>query len=317
MASVTMGETDDSADPANAVVVRRPAISPAAAEQPPPAVSVVVPCYDGGRFLDPLMRSLAQQTFRDFEIVIVDDGSRDPDTLNKLAALDGETRIVRQANAGPSAARNAGIRAARADIVFTLDCDDTIEPEFLAETVPLLQASPADVGMVFCDLRLSGGASGILARYFNRFDLLFTNTLSAGLVMRREAWRAAGGYDEAMREGYEDWDFSLRLVRAGFRGVEVAKPLYAYRIATATETSRSSGVERLRLYGALWRHIRSHYPESYSVTGILRTWRQSRDGSGRVPLWKGLAAYVLAQCLPDSVFSQLVAALHRFDPTQS
>lgn len=275
------------------------------------AVSVVVPCYDGGRFLDGLMHSLAQQTFRDYEVVIVDDGSRDPATLRKLADLAGAVRVIRQQNAGPSAARNAGIRAARADILFALDCDDTVEPDFLAETVPLLQASPPDVGMVFSHLRLSGSGRGTLPRYFNRFDLLFTNTLSAGLVMRRAAWRAAGGYDEAMRDGYEDWEFSLRLARAGFRGIEVAKPLYCYHLAAASEASRSSSVDEKRLYGALWRYIRARHPESYSLAGILRTWRASRDGTGRVPLWKGLAALFLAQCLPGRLFNQVIARMHR------
>jgi glycosyltransferase involved in cell wall biosynthesis len=276
-----------------------------------PAVSVVVPCYNGGRFLDALMRSLTRQTYRDFEIVIVDDGSRDPATLHKLSALGGAARVIRQDNAGPSAARNAGVRAARADVLFMLDCDDTIEPSFLAETVPLLQASPADVGMVFSDIRLSGAESGISTRYFNRFDLLFTNTLSSGLVMRRCAFDAAGGYDEAMRDGYEDWDFSLRLARAGFRGVRLAKPLYIYQIASAAAPSRSTEIDSKRLYAALWRNIRERHAESYKVPAMLRQWRESRNGTGRVPLWKGIAAYLLALVLPDAVFNLMIAHLHR------
>lgn len=276
-----------------------------------PAVSVVVPCYNGGRFLDALMRSLTRQTYRDFEIVIVDDGSRDPATLHKLSALGGAARVIRQDNTGPSAARNAGVRAARADVLFMLDCDDTIEPSFLAETVPLLQASPADVGMVFSDIRLSGAESGISTRYFNRFDLLFTNTLSSGLVMRRCAFDAAGGYDEAMRDGYEDWDFSLRLARAGFRGVRLAKPLYIYQIASAAAPSRSTEIDSKRLYAALWRNIRERHAESYKVPAMLRQWRESRNSTGRVPLWKGIAAYLLALVLPDAVFNLMIAHLHR------
>jgi glycosyltransferase involved in cell wall biosynthesis len=276
-----------------------------------PAVSIVVPCYNGGRFLDELMRSLTQQTFRDFEIVIVDDGSHDAETLHKLSALDRFARVIRQQNAGPSAARNAGIRAARADILFMLDCDDTIEPDYLAATVPLLQASPPDVGMVFSDVRLAGAESGISTRYFNRFDLLFTNTLSAGLVMRREAWRAAGGYDEAMRDGYEDWDFSLRLARAGYRGRRVARPLYVYRIANVAAPSRSTVIDSQWLYGRLWRYIREHHAECYSMSGMLRLWRCSRDGTGRVSLWKGVAACVAAHVMPEALFNLLIASLHR------
>ena len=276
-----------------------------------PAVSVVVPCYNGGRFLDALMRSLARQTFRDFEIVIVDDGSRDPETLRKLATLGEAARVIHQANAGPSAARNAGVRAARGGILFMLDCDDTIEPDFLAETVALLVASPPDVGMVFSDIRLTGAESGVSTRYFNRFDLLFTNTLSSGLIMRRRAFEAAGGYDEAMRDGYEDWDFSLRLARAGFRGVRLEKPLYVYQIASNAAPSRSTVIDNRRLYAALWRYIREQHAGSYTVRSMFRLWRDTRDGTGRVPLWKGVAAYLLALVLPDATFNLMIAHLHR------
>jgi glycosyltransferase involved in cell wall biosynthesis len=285
---------------------------PIGQEQARPAVSVVVPCFNGGRFLDGLMASLVRQTFRDFEIIIVDDGSKDEETRRKLAALEQQAHVIHQDNRGPSAARNVGIREARADIVFTMDCDDTIEPTFLAETVPVLRAAPADVAAVFTDIRLVGAESGVLPRYFNRFDLLFTNPLSSGLVLRKESWRVAGGFDESMREGYEDWDFSLRLARAGFRGIEVRKPLYIYFIAEdAVDPSRSSAVRNKRLYGQLWRLIRGKHPECYGPLVILRTWRATRDGTSRVPLWKGLAAYLLALVLPDSWFSLLVDRLHQ------
>lgn len=282
---------------------------------PVPAVSIVVPCYNGGRFLDALMASLARQTFRDFEIVIVDDGSTDSETLHKLVALDGKAHVIHQNNRGPSAARNAGIRAARADILFMLDCDDTIEPSFLAETVPLIRDAPEDAGMVYTHVRLVGADSALVPRYFNRFDLLFTNTLSAGLVFRRETWLKAGGYNEAMRDGYEDWDFSLRLSEAGYRGIEVPKPLYLYHIGNdAARPSRSSGVDKRLLYGQLWRYIRRQHPESYTLPAMLRLWHESRDGNGRVPLWKGLVAHLFAVLLPDAVFNQLIARLHRRRP---
>ena len=276
-----------------------------------PAVSIVVPCFNGGRFLDGLMTSLARQTFHDFEIIIVDDGSTDDETPRKLAVLRDQARVIHQDNRGPSAARNTGARAARADILFMLDCDDTIEASFLAETVPLLRAAPADVGMVFTHLRLIGAESGVVSRYFNRFDLLFTNTLSSGLILRKEAWRAVGGYDESMRDGYEDWDFSLRLASAGYRGIEIPKPLYVYHIADEAGPSRSSGVDKKRLYGKLWRQIRDKHAESYQPLAMLRLWRESGEGLRKVPLWKGLGAYVLALLLPDALFNQLIARLHR------
>jgi GT2 family glycosyltransferase len=157
-----------------------------------------------------------------------------------------------------------------------------------------------------------GAGSGLLPIYFNRFDLLFTNTLSTALVLRKESWRAAGGYDETMREGYEDWEFSLRLVQAGFRGIKLAKPLYIYRVASNDQASSiSSGVHAKRLYAKLWREIRSKHARSYRPLTMVRLWWTSRDGSGRIPLWKGLAGYALALALPDRLFNELYARLHK------
>ena len=280
------------------------------AEAPPPAVTVVVPCYNGGQFLDGLMASLARQTFRDFEIVIVDDGSKDTETLRKLAALEDQVRVIREDNRGPSAARNVGIAQARTDIVFTLDCDDTVEPAYLAETVALLRAAPPDVAAVITDLRMVGMGGRIARRYFNRFDLLFTNTLSVGMVMRKRCWLAVGGYDESMREGYEDWEFSLRLADAGYRALEVPRPLYCYRSGLDQAwPSRSSQVDTQLLHAALWRAIRRKHAGNYHLPAMLRIWWQSRDGSGRISLFKGLAACALAGVLPDRWFSHLVVGL--------
>lgn len=285
---------------------------PAAAPGHVPAVSIVVPCYNGGRFLDGLMASLDRQTFRDFETIIIDDGSTEPETLQKLAALQGRARVIRQENGGPSSARNHGAREARADILFMLDCDDTIEPTFLAETVPVLRAAGAEVGMVFTDQRLTGVEAGLLSRYFNRFDLLFTNTMASGLVMRKSAWQVAGGYDESMRDGYEDWEFSLRLADANFYGLRVAKPLYNYHIrGDDVVDSRSSAIHARHMYGHLWKLIRERHAADYRLPALLRIWRSTRDGQGRVPLYKGLAAYVLAHILPDVLFSALVSLRRR------
>jgi glycosyltransferase involved in cell wall biosynthesis len=272
-----------------------------------PAVSVIVPCFNGGRFLDALMASLALQTFRDFEIIIVDDGSTEADTLRKLAALEDRARVIHQDNRGLAGARNSGIRAARADVVFPLDCDDSIEPPFLAEAVALMQLAAPDVAVVFSHMRLMGAAKGLLARHFNKFDLLFTNTMPSGLLLRKASWQAIGGYDESMRDGYEDWEFHLRLAQAGYRGIEIAKPYYVYAIGTDGMLLKHSS----QLHGKLWRTIRRKHAAAYRPWAILRLWWEARDGTGRVSLGKALAAYALAAALPDTWFSRLVGGLRR------
>ncbi len=272
-----------------------------------PAVTIVVPCFNGGRFLDDLMASLARQTFRDFEIVIVDDGSTERATLDTLAELQTDARIIRQPNRGLSAARNTGIREARAELVLPLDCDDTFKSPFLAEAFALMREAPADVAAVFCHMRLTGAAKGLLERHFNRFDLLFTNTLPSGLLLRKACWTALGGYDESMRDGYEDWEFHLRLARAGYRAIELPKPYYVYSLADeGMLLNRSS-----RVHGRLWRAIRRKHADLYKPASLFRLWRMTRDGSGRVSGRKAMVALMLAAMLPDAMFSRLVAGMRR------
>jgi glycosyltransferase involved in cell wall biosynthesis len=284
------------------------AAAPLGSTQTGPAVSIVVPCYNGGRFVDQLLASLARQTFRDFEIIIVNDGSTDEATKVKLASLDPSIRVIHQENRGLSGARNAGIAAAKSDLVLLIDCDDEIEPSYLAETVPVFQKAPPDVAMVFAHTRHAGCAAGTVRRYFNRFALLFANTLPSTIMLRKQHCMAVGGYDEKMREGYEDWEFYLRLALAGFNGTEIPKPLGIYNISpngmllgTAT-----------RVHGKLWRYIRTKHADAYRMPSILRLWWATRNEKKHITLGKALAAYALALLLPDSWFNRLVVSRRRW-----
>src|SRR3954464_6137947 len=104
-----------------------------------PELTIVVPCYNGGRLFDPMCAGLDRQTYRDFEIIIVDDGSTDADTKARLQNLPAGTSVIHQENNGLAAARNTGFKAARTEIVLPLDCDDVLEPAFLAEAMALLK----------------------------------------------------------------------------------------------------------------------------------------------------------------------------------
>ena len=188
-----------------------------------PRVSIIVPCHNGGRFLNGLLASLDAQTFRDFETIIVDDGSTEVTTREKLQVLSPAIRVVHQENRYLPAARNRGFLEARAELVLPLDCDDTLEPSYLAETVPILENAPADVGFVFTHVRLTDTLTGVLPRHLNRFDQLFLNLLPYCMLIRKSAWRVVGGYDETMRGGMEDWEFNIRLSRSAVRGIELGQ----------------------------------------------------------------------------------------------
>jgi glycosyltransferase involved in cell wall biosynthesis len=267
-----------------------------------PRVSIIVPCHNGGRFLDGLLASLGAQTFRDFETIIVDNGSTEAATREKLENLaPAVVRVVHQENRYLPGARNRGFLEARAELVLPLDCDDTLEPSYLAETVPILENAPPDVGFVFTHQRLTGMLAGVLPRHFNRFDQLFLNQLPYCLLIRRSAWQAVGGYDETMRDGTEDWEFNIRLSRAGFRGVELAKPLFVYAV-------RPDGMlmsRATRMHGTIWRHIRSRHAELYRIAALLRLWRATRTMPSKVSAGAATGLLVAARLLPEAWFNNL------------
>ena len=208
-------------------------------------VSVIIPCYNHARYLPEAVASVVGQTFREWEIVVVDDGSADDTAAvaERLIAAHPERAmcLLRQPNRGVGASRNAGIRAARGEYILPLDADDTIEPELLAETIAVLDARP-ELGFVYTDVRVFGeqtsilsGGSYSLAKL--RFDCLMLNPT----LFRKRAWDETGGFCESMRFGYEDWDFWLSLANAGWSGWHIARPLVRYRRSGG---SRITGAQR-------------------------------------------------------------------------
>jgi FkbM family methyltransferase len=197
-----------------------------------PLVSVVIPCYNYAHLLPEAVESVVQQTFRNFEIIIVNDGSTDNtvEVANRLIQQHGATqrlRLVSQPNSGqPAAARNAGIAAATGQYILPLDADDKIAPTFLEQTVAVLQAAP-EVGVAYTHIQHFGAVQGVYATgAFDPAVLAHDNVLPYCSLYRRRLWEEAGGY---RLMGYEDWDFWLTLAERGCQGRLIPQPLFWYR----------------------------------------------------------------------------------------
>jgi len=264
-----------------------------------PAVSVVVPCYNSGRFIDALLKSLAAQTFRDFEIIVVNDGSNDGETLRMLDRLRGRIKIIDQPNLHLSAARNTGFRAAAGEFVLPLDADDTLAPGYLSETVNALRNASPEVGFVFTHVKLRGALQGEIHGYFDRFDQLFLNRLPYCMLIRKSAWAKVGGYDEAMRRGMEDWEFNIRLAAAGYRGLVIEKALFNYMV-------RPDGMllsQSARIQGTIWLNIRSKHRDLYKLAALGPMLR-GKSGVVRSLIRAG-ALFGAAKILPVAWFDAL------------
>jgi len=211
----------------------------------------VITSYDQGDLVLDAVGSVQDQTCQAEEIVVVDDGSTDPDSLSVLALIEQSgVRVLRQANRGVSAARNAGIVALSTPYVAVLDGDDRYARAFLGRTVALLDADD-DVVAASSWLATTGVGDWVVRPAGGRLaDFLHRNACPAEAVMRRQAWAQVGGYSEDLRQGFEDWDFFLKLLELGGSIEIVPEPLVVYRTAPASANVRSM-TRRLELYGQI------------------------------------------------------------------
>jgi glycosyltransferase involved in cell wall biosynthesis len=263
-----------------------------------PRVSVIIPCYNHGRFLPEAVASVVAQTFGSWELIIVDDGSTDDSAAiaDQLIARYPEhaMRLLRQANQGLSASRNNGIHVARGAYILPLDADDQVEPNMLAETLAVLDRRP-EVGFVYTDVRMFGEENRIWSGGAYSLDKLrFDCPMVPSTLFRRRAWAATSGFSADLHpQGYEDWDFWLSLAASGWQGDHIAQPLVRYR-----RTSGSMLALARRHDLELRAQIILHHPSLYA-SGLLWWARQvcspswSVNGSLRTTSlwWRALAGY--------------------------
>lgn len=279
-------------------------------------VSVVIPCYNSGATLSKTIESVFAQTWPHVEIVIVDDGSTDHKTLDLIKSLSGIT-LIRQVNRGLPAARNTGFYAAGGKYILPLDADDWIDPDTIATLLGALKASSA-ASFAFCDAQLEGEASGRLQKHYNYFEQLFLNQLPYCLLLPKSLWEKVGGYDESMRQGYEDWEFNIRLGSCGHHGVRIPHPLFHYRVSSSGMLMSKSN----RLHGFLWAEIQNKHRFLYKPFNLYRLWGQWKTMPSNRPLLVYFVWLVLYRILPASAFLWLFSWLrmnaheHRKNPSK-
>jgi glycosyltransferase involved in cell wall biosynthesis len=201
-----------------------------------PKISVVIPCHNSEKIVPDAINSVLKQSERDFELIMVDDGSTDGTAAVIESINDPRVKLVRQENKGASAARNTGINAARGDYVAFLDHDDLWLPTFLEKTVTLLdrdpqaimvaanqywQKHPSDHDTTLYDcVKFDNSRNEILFE-----DLIRRNIISTSAsVVRREALIQCGGFDEELRVA-EDYNLWLKISTMRRRILVVAEPL--------------------------------------------------------------------------------------------
>lgn len=208
----------------------------------PPAISLVIPAYNYGRYLPDALNSLIGghtslgdhpgQSFQSFEVIVVDDGSTDNTESIMQDYVTGWNgiRYIKRPNGGTAAANNTGISAAVGRYVTIMAADDMREPWSLDD---LYQTASRNPGRVIYD-ELVQFADGQRTQRIPLADydfetLLTKNMMHAGIMFERKAWEKVGGYPEHMKYGREDWAFNVALGEAGYCGLKINRAGYLYR----------------------------------------------------------------------------------------
>lgn len=197
-----------------------------------PTISIVIPCFNDALFVEKSILSAVNQTYRNKEVIVVDDGS-DIKTKKVLERLKPKFNLlITQSNKGLSAARNAGIEAANGKYILIQDSDDYFDSTFCEKAVEVLNRNKKNYKIVTCQAYRFDDI-GIINLYNpkggNLKNFLFSNCAIGNSLFRKTDWNRIGGYDERMKSGFEDWEFYIRLLKDGGEAFVIREPLFFYR----------------------------------------------------------------------------------------
>ncbi|NRT15135.1 hypothetical protein HNP99_001482 [Flavobacterium sp. 28A] len=225
-----------------------------------PLVSIIIPCYNDWQYVEQAVNSALDQTYSNIEVIVVDDGSntKTKEVLKKVASR--VTKLITQENLGQSTARNQGIQVSKGEYILVLDSDDFFETSFCEKAIPLFFAND-DIKIVSCmanrlydngDRNIFSPSGGTIVNFLQENQALGTS------MFTKKDWLLCGGYDEEMRNGFEDWEFFIRILKDRGRAYIIQEPLYNYR----RRSNSTSTIANFKKYDLL-KYIYNKHQELY------------------------------------------------------
>ncbi len=226
-------------------------------------VTVVMPCYNQGKYVNKAVNSVLNQTFQNFEIIIVNDGSTDEETNKILNNFKRpKTKVLHINNQGPSVARNIAIQEARGEYILPLDADDTIEPTYMEKAVKILENND-NVGIVCCNWRTISKLGVFRKITTPKFNYKFPEHLNfrskscfpVTSFFRKVDWGKTGGFNKNMLYGMEDYDFWLSIIELDKKIYHIPEVLFNYnRVFKSRDTSMTIEDQKISYFTVFQNH---------------------------------------------------------------
>jgi glycosyltransferase involved in cell wall biosynthesis len=265
-------------------------------------VTVVISCFNYGQWLPDAIASAREQDGGPPHVVVVDDGSTDDSTLAVLDRIEhqADVELIRQANRGAAAARNAGLTRARTSYLVTLDADDVLPRSALTQLKAALSRDRT-AGFAYGRIEFFGAWSGVLHMPdYDPWRLLFRHIIGPTALMRRELIDATGGYDQSF-PNFEDWELWVHALSYGFSGVKIGQTGLYQR-----KHGRSKLTDDRRKYRDTMNRLRAKHADLYD--NLNKVHRRSDLG----PMARAFYRFVWgARPWPASAESMLYSLLWR------
>lgn len=202
-------------------------------------VSVIMPCYNDGQYIEEAIESVLNQSYKDIELIIIDDGSDDEYTIKVINKISHEKiKVLHTDHLRPAGARNYGISLSTGKYILPVDSDDKIEPTYIEQAVNILEGNP-EIGIVYCQADLFGEQSGRWDLPNYSFEtMLLDNIVFVTALFYKEDWEKAGGFNTTMDSGMEDYDFWLSILGLGKQIYQIPEILFHYRIKKVSRTTQ-------------------------------------------------------------------------------
>lgn len=269
-------------------------------------ISIIIPCFNSGNTLPRTLYSIINQSWENTEIIIVNDGSTEKETLqviNKFKDIPN-ILIINQDNLGLPAARNTGAYESKGDYLFFIDADDWLEQDALKLMLDFIKFNK-DIAFVYTDIVLEGKIRKVIKKEYNFFEQLFLNQLPYSIFIPKKKWLHFKGYDENMKLGYEDWEFNIRLGATENYGKRLAKPLFHYNVSdSGMLISKSS-----KYHAQIINYIIKKNTDLYNFKNIVRLWLKWRNNFSTYPLIIFFPWFILIRTIPHPLLSKLFVLL--------
>lgn len=206
-----------------------------------PKVSIIIPCYNQGKYVAEAINSALRQTFKDIEIVCVNDGSTD-NSVEIIKSFENKYKnfifLNNEENRGVIYSRNFAIKNCNGTYILPLDADDIIEPTYVEKAVKILDNN-SNIGIVYCKAKIFGNYDKYWnLKPFNKSDILYENCIFCSAIFRKSDFLKIGGYNNNMKYGCEDYDLWLSFIEQRLEVFQINEILFSYR--QYDETSRTT-----------------------------------------------------------------------------